>query len=217
MRRLLMPFVWGLILLFGACSPATSSEPEAAAPTATTPPPVSQADPADPAEEEVADCGATNKKYPASRFNEAIHNLANSPYKYKVLSLEEVPKKLTLLNSRMMFLNRIRTKRKEPIIDTLTMNGIVTMRQARIRGTVAVSGNTFPRAEVEEWEFRSEECVAEALGTITRIRHLIPWDKVSKTPMEYWQKGNKLFFLVPGGFYMLDEAAALQEILKKEA
>lgn len=207
MTRILMPFFMGLFFLFNACTPSTPNESTADIPVTL---------PDDRQNKQPADCAKTTKQYPPSRFTQAIKNLANSPYKYKILTLEEVPKKKTLLNSRMAFINRIRTKRKEPIVDTLTMNGIVTMRQARIRGTVSMGEQTFPRAEVEEWEFRSEACVAEALGTITRIRHLIPWDRVSKSPMDYWQIRNKLYFLVPGGFYMLEEAAALQEGLKRD-
>lgn len=160
-------------------------------------------------------CWETSEQYPASKFAEGLSNLKDFKYKYEVKRLEEVGKNQTLLNKGLNFINSIRRKRKEPIVDTLTMNGIVTMRQAMVKGTLPLGGNTYPRVEIEEWEFKSEACVEEALGTIARIRLLIPWDRISKSPLEYWHKGNKLYFLVPGGFNMINEGKFIQSYLQK--
>lgn len=168
------------------------------------------------AEYEANDCqSAIEEKYLESRFEEVLQSLADMPYKYELLSQEEVEIENTYLINRIRFLNGL--KRNYPLVP---VQGLKTVKQAKIKGKLSMrsgGGSLYPRAELEEWIFTSKRCMEEALEVLQQIefREGKFDDVISKSPMTYWVKENKIYFLTPGGFYMLDEGEKLIEELKK--
>ena len=104
---------------------------------------------------------------------------------------------------------------EKPLIDSINTQGILRVHQSFIKGKKAMSGNTYPRADLEEWEFKTIACATTLMEDIEKIKTQVPWDVISKSPLSFWQKANKVYFLIPGGFYMMEEVSVLKKTLNE--
>lgn len=160
-------------------------------------------------------CTQDAKIYPPSPFPTLLEKLATSPYQYLTQSLAPIPVERSLLFIGIKQANtRLQSKNKKPL-EVLQLEGLRGIQNAFIKGQIPMSSNTYPRATIEEWEFQSPACVEKILTYIDDLKKRTPWDVISKSPMEYWPLENRLYFLVPGGFYMLEEAKEIQKILQE--
>ncbi len=159
-------------------------------------------------------CDQEAKIYPPSPFPSLLKKLSTSPYQYEVKSIDTIAQENTLLAKGIRQANNRLKYKKEATLAALSLEGLRGIKKAFVKGKVAITPNTYPRATIEEWEFQSPTCVEKILTYIKSIQQKTSWDIISKSPMDYWQMDNRLYFLVPGGFYMLEEAKALQKTLQ---
>lgn len=100
----------------------------------------------------------------------------------------------------------------------IDMTNVKKVEQAFIKGTkpMKAGGDTYPRANIEFWECVDEKTAKEKIKAIDALKKEIPWDVISKSPITYWQKENMLFFVTPGGMYMLDEIPKLRKFINEK-
>ncbi len=159
-------------------------------------------------------CDQDAKIYPPSPFPTLLEKLTTSPYQYLTKSLHPIPIEESSLFIGIKRANIRLQNKNEKTLEPLQLEGLRGIQIAFIKGKLSISPNTYPRANIEEWEFQSPACVEQLLTYINDLKKRTPWDVISKSPMDYWQLENRLYFLVPGGFYMLEEAKEIQKILQ---
>lgn len=95
---------------------------------------------------------------------------------------------------------------------------IYRSNSAFLKGTIAVGPveNTYPRVTIEEYIFKNKKSATKAfnfLNSIKKINHI--WYKVSKAPNSLFLEENRLYFIISGGWYMMDIHQEIGEELKK--
>lgn len=83
-----------------------------------------------------------------------------------------------------------------------------------IRGKKEMSRNLYGRAEVVRWSMSSESAAAKVEK---QFLGLGPGQKenVWKAPWSCWRVGDKIYFILTGGNFMMGELPKLDEALRK--
>ena len=150
-----------------------------------------------------------------SNFNTALEGLKGLDYQYDLKKLESRPVEQAYVLQRIPVVNKFPKRVKNnDLVEAIPHTGIAKVNYAFIKGQKAMSGNLYPRAEIEEWIFKSETCATEVAEILDRIQNNgHQWEHISKSPISTWQQENRIYFLTPGGFYMLSEVKVIQEKL----
>ena len=132
---------------------------------------------------------------------------------YQLKQFKELPPEKSNFNAAVRFANRLDKYDAEPV----DMSGVRLIRTAFIKGIhpTKKGGNLYPRADIEMWECKDEATAKEKIVAIEALKKAIPWDVVSKSPITYWRDGHRVFFITPGGFYMLDEVPRIKGFLEE--
>lgn len=89
-----------------------------------------------------------------------------------------------------------------------TFKGAVPMYKSK-------SGATYPRAVIEEFIFVDEESAESALNVFLALKSDPRGQYViSKAPSYFVRNGNKLYFILTGGTYMVDMGLEIKEIVE---
>ncbi|PWH83360.1 hypothetical protein DIS18_02060 [Algibacter marinivivus] len=89
---------------------------------------------------------------------------------------------------------------------------------AFLKGTVTINsgGNTYPRIKVEEYIFKSKKSATEAFNFLSNIKKIDNiWFRVSKAPNLLFLEENRIYYIISGGWYMMDIYREIGEELKK--
>lgn len=146
-----------------------------------------------------------------SNFKAALESLSTLKYQYAIKDLEEVEASRALVISSIKRLNPYKERQKKPLIPEIPTKDIKTVQKAFVKGEKEISKNTYPRAGIEEWEFKSIEGAEKVELLIDKIKKEYHWDEISKSPITYWRMDNKIYFVTPGGFFMLKESGVIQD------
>lgn len=151
----------------------------------------------------------------SSKLKEKVMRLATLEHKYQLQRLDTVlPEKTQLLGG----LQRVSKLRDSIHIDlNLFTRELYQIQKAFVKGSkpMQANGNTYPRATVEEYIFKTAEhtnAIFEMLETSKKQGTY--WMYISKAPHELFVEENRLYFMSSGGFYMLDIYKNIVEKLK---
>lgn len=134
---------------------------------------------------------------------------------YELKDYKELLPKDNFMGRRIQYLNSLNQATNKPQIDTLDITKIKTVRNAKVKSTQDMGNQLYPRAYIESWECLDEMAAMELKKAVDVIRNEYSWDEISKSPITYFRKDNELIFITPGGFYMLDKVAEIEEFLVK--
>lgn len=157
-----------------------------------------------PSKKETLMCFEVNGADYATDFEKTLNDLNELKFKYTVKSYQQIPIDEAIVIKRVRQLIDSETFRDNQI-DTIDTRGITNIMQANIKGK---STGFRPRAVVEEWDFVSEQCAMEMDANLTALKQVEKgkiWMNISKSPITFWRKMDKVYFIQPGGFYMLGE------------
>lgn len=96
---------------------------------------------------------------------------------------------------------------------------ILTSFHATFKGAVPMykskTGATYPRAVIEEFIFVDEESAESALNVFLALKSDPRGQYViSKEPSYFVKNGNKLYFILTGGTYMVDMGLEIKEVVE---
>jgi len=143
-------------------------------------------------------------------FKEAVDSLIEISYHLK--EFDTIIGDETLLNTSIIRLKTQGTYRNIDKIDVVNVSNVEMFYSAGIERETAI-GSFIPRAYLECWECKDEQSASEILADIDYIKENFYWDVISKSPITYWQQGERLLFVVPAGFYMLDEVPVIKDFI----
>ncbi|MEO0506755.1 MAG: hypothetical protein AAF090_11435 [Bacteroidota bacterium] len=134
---------------------------------------------------------------------------------YDLNKFEKLTPEDNFLNKRIPVVNRYLKHRNEALEAPLDVSKIKKVERAKVKSTVSLQSNLYPRATLEYWKCHNEKDALDLLARIEVIKERGPWDVVSKSPITYFQKDDFLVFITPGGFYMLDLVPEIEIFLKE--
>lgn len=148
----------------------------------------------------------------ANKFKSILIQMGSINYQLK--NFKELPPEQTNMNGYIRLANK-GGKYNAALID---MSGVRIIRRAFIKGIKPTKpgGDTYNRADIEAWECTDEQTAKGKIEAFDALKKEIPWDVVSKSPITYWRDGSQVLFIVPGGFYMLDEVPKIQKFLEEK-
>lgn len=96
---------------------------------------------------------------------------------------------------------------------------ILTSFHATFKGAAPMykskTGATYPRAVIEEFIFGDEESAESALNVFLALKNDPRGQYViSKAPSYFVKNGNKLYFILTGGTYMVDMGLEIKEVVE---
>lgn len=135
---------------------------------------------------------------------------------YLLREFNELDSKDNFLNSRIQYLNKRSKNEINQKINLINHSKIDKVFNAKIKGTQEISDKLYLRAEIEIWECESQNEAEKLSNEVEKLKVEAGWDKISKSPITYWQQDKCLVFITPGGFYMLSEVEKIEDYLRKE-
>ena len=100
--------------------------------------------------------------------------------------------------------------------DVVTVNGdtiscpkinVATLKSIEvfyIKTENEISPNMYGRAEIQQWTFSNADSAANAAAIIAKGYKILSV-RLEKAPWAYWQKDNRLYFVLTAGQYMDDD------------
>ncbi len=137
-----------------------------------------------------------------------------SKLNYIIKKIEIIETKRTRLISGLERLYKSE-KLKQQEIENL----IFESHSAFLKGTLVINEdkNTYPRVNVEEHIFKDKKSAKEAfifLNDLKKINSI--WYNISKEPSSLFLEENRLYFVISGGWYMMDIYKEVEKELKKK-
>lgn len=98
-------------------------------------------------------------------------------------------------------------------IKPVTFEGLTAIKQYFVVANYEVQERTYPRANIFEWGFSSSENAEKGVARLSRLTE-DEWFYISKTPITWWRKNHNIYFIDPGGFFVLTEVPKIEKALK---
>ena len=99
-------------------------------------------------------------------------------------------------------------------IEPLNLQDLLEIKQCFVKADYEVQDKMYPRATVEEWTFAAASSASRVARQLTRLNK-DEWYHISKTPISWWRKGNRIYFIYPGGHFALTEVPKLKQKMKE--
>ena len=166
-----------------------------------------------------ASCAVENGSSPESQLLKKLEQLSQSQYNYQIV--ERGP--IDLQQSIFFGLHRA-SEHSHPRAGDVEVTGFETlleqMTQAnsgKIKGTVEVGRRLYPRATVEEYIFRTEDCAKVAEAYLKWVEGNGPWGGwLYKTPTRLIRNKKIIYHVISGGGYMIDCLPEIASALKPQ-
>lgn len=98
-------------------------------------------------------------------------------------------------------------------IKPVTFEGLTAIKQYLVVANYEVQERMYPRANIFEWGFSSSENAEKGVVQLSRLTEN-DWFYISKTPITWWRKDHNIYFICPGGFFVLTEVPKIEKALK---
>ncbi|MEL6671865.1 MAG: hypothetical protein AAFR61_06720 [Bacteroidota bacterium] len=145
-------------------------------------------------------------------FEEALQALGVLDYELKVL--DTLAPSENFLLKRLTYLGQFEKFKEQADYQAALTAGMLRCTSARLKSTRELGSRLFPRVAIEYWRFADTLSAQAAFKAVEEIRDKYGWDQISKSPITYGRLGTQLYFITPGGFYMLEEVPPIEKILR---
>lgn len=145
-------------------------------------------------------------------FQSVMENMHSITYELK--EYKELPASNNFLNTTVRRHNKLNVSMGKAAFSLVDERKIKQVIFAKVKSIQDMGGNVFPRADIEIWTCANQTEAESLASEVEKIKEEAGWDRISKSPITYWQQGKRLVFITPGGFYMLDKVAGIEEYLK---
>lgn len=161
----------------------------------------------------------TLQSYSQQRFYDIVKNvgaigyhLTDSLYKAKEHNLSyTIDAKQNWVNKGIDEINKL--EHDSITLYRLKTSEIKTIEVFYIKSDKKVMGNTFGRAEIQQWTFISAAETEQAVQLIKTNYETLNV-RLYKGAWSYWAKGNKLYFILTPGTYMEGHVKMIETNLK---
>ena len=99
-------------------------------------------------------------------------------------------------------------------IKPINLDSLVTSKKCFVVANYEVQKDMYPRTAIYEWTF-SSSTYAELVGQQLKNLNETEWFFISKTPITWWIDKNRIYFIVPSGFFVLSEVPKIENQMKK--
>ena len=99
-------------------------------------------------------------------------------------------------------------------LDTINANGIKKIEVYFIKGKKEILPKTYGRARLEQWTIKDSLEAKKIIKSLSTL-NLEYTERICKSPWTFWQKENKIYFIITGGTYMMDELSKIKSTLNK--
>jgi len=163
-----------------------------------------------------ASCNTGKGTAPESQLRAKLAELSASPDNYQLVDYGSVDLEQSIIfgpQQKFKYVDNpelLEVKNFEPLLAQMTQAEF-----GKIKGTVDLGGRLYPRATVEEYLFRTEDCARVAEDYLT-------WSEdtagsrgpLYKTVRGVVRNGQTIYHISSGGMYMLDRQDELEAVFK---
>ena len=163
-----------------------------------------------------ATCSIENGNSPESQLGTKLVKLSDSKYDYKVIEqgsvdiYQSVFFRLQFLSESDWFKQDIEIIGFENLLSQIAKSEFNS-----IKGSVDLGGRVYPRATVEEYIFKTEDCAKLAEAFLTWADEFGPWGTgLYKTPTRLIRDKQRIYHVIGNGTYMMDRIVEIESALK---
>lgn len=153
----------------------------------------------------------------SSKLAEKVARLSQLEHNYQLKNLDTVSANKTMLLRSLKYLKNLNDTLVKAI-DLTKFDEVHEFQKAFLKGKKPMypDDNTYPRVHIEEYIFKTSEAAQKTYDMLVASKtdgRL--WMYISKSPHDFFLEENRIYFVVSGGFYMMEIYKDIVEKIKK--
>lgn len=153
-----------------------------------------------------------------SKLADKVARLKTLEHQYQLKSLGALTPKQSMIFGSIQRIQKLNDSLSKKINIAQFEKDLHQIQKAFVKGAKPMypNDNTYPRAHIEEYIFKTPKAAKTVYNVLKKsISDSRLWAPVTKSPHDLFLEENRMYFMVSGGFYMMEIYKDIAEKIKE--